>query len=278
MKCWMLLAQTNRCSTRPRPGPNRFATSPSWSWRLPGSFSSWWKESCSMRSCASAAARRPGTEPPQVYGSKPIEIAWTAAPALIVFVLVLVTTRTLWEVDPDPPRAAAGRSCPVRHGHRPPVVVGISLRPLRRPRHSALSRPTSCTFRWVRHRRSPARLPDAEIGGRVPQLLGAPAGGQDRPDSGPHQPHVVPDGPAGFVPRPVRRVLRHATRQHAPPRDRSTLPKTSSAGWPTRKRTRPPRPAIRRRSRAGRKVFLGQSCVNCHRVAGTPARARMPRT
>src|SRR5262249_42608777 len=33
-------------------------------------------------------------EPPQVYGSKPIEIAWTAAPALIVFILVLVTTRT----------------------------------------------------------------------------------------------------------------------------------------------------------------------------------------
>ena len=27
------------------------------------------------------------SEPPQVYGSKPIEIAWTAAPALIVFVL-----------------------------------------------------------------------------------------------------------------------------------------------------------------------------------------------
>src|SRR5438105_2703603 len=27
-------------------------------------------------------------EPAQVYGSKPIEIAWTAAPAMIVFVLV----------------------------------------------------------------------------------------------------------------------------------------------------------------------------------------------
>src|SRR6516165_6536963 len=50
--------------------------------------------------------RRAGTavtEPPQVYGSKPIEIAWTAAPALIVFVLVLVSARTLWEVDVDPP-------------------------------------------------------------------------------------------------------------------------------------------------------------------------------
>src|SRR5262249_53696967 len=44
------------------------------------------------------------TEPPQVYGSKPIEIAWTAAPALIVFVLVLVTARTLWEVNVPPPQ------------------------------------------------------------------------------------------------------------------------------------------------------------------------------
>src|SRR5882724_8587549 len=43
-------------------------------------------------------------EPPQVYGSKPIEIAWTAAPALIVFVLVMVTARTLWEVNVPPPQ------------------------------------------------------------------------------------------------------------------------------------------------------------------------------
>jgi cytochrome c oxidase subunit 2 len=44
-------------------------------------------------------AHVPGSnEPPQVYGSKPIEIAWTAAPALIVFVLTLVIARTEWEV------------------------------------------------------------------------------------------------------------------------------------------------------------------------------------
>jgi cytochrome c oxidase subunit II len=48
------------------------------------------------------------TEPPQVYGSKPIEIAWTAAPALIVFILILVTTRTLWEVKADPPEPRSG--------------------------------------------------------------------------------------------------------------------------------------------------------------------------
>src|SRR6516162_10078083 len=46
--------------------------------------------------------------PPQVYGSKPIEIAWTAAPALVVFVLVLVSARTLWEVNVPPPQPREG--------------------------------------------------------------------------------------------------------------------------------------------------------------------------
>lgn len=47
-------------------------------------------------------------EPPQVYGSVPIEIAWTAAPMLIVFILVLVTARTLWEVKIPEPTPAVG--------------------------------------------------------------------------------------------------------------------------------------------------------------------------
>lgn len=58
------------------------------------------------------------SEPPQVYGSKPIEIAWTAAPALVVFVLTLVIARTEWEVrvDPDnpPPQLKDGRPLRVR--------------------------------------------------------------------------------------------------------------------------------------------------------------------
>jgi len=53
-------------------------------------------------------ASDPSTEPAQVYGSKPIEVAWTAAPALIVFVLVLASTRTLWEVKPNAPAPSAG--------------------------------------------------------------------------------------------------------------------------------------------------------------------------
>jgi cytochrome c oxidase subunit 2 len=50
----------------------------------------------------------PAREPPQVYGSHAIEIAWTAAPALIVFILVLVVTRTLWEVERTRPAPKPG--------------------------------------------------------------------------------------------------------------------------------------------------------------------------
>jgi len=43
-----------------------------------------------------------------VYGSLPIEVAWTVAPALIVFFLVLVVSRTLWKVKPVVPEPHAG--------------------------------------------------------------------------------------------------------------------------------------------------------------------------
>lgn len=46
-------------------------------------------------------------EPPQVYGSNQIELAWTVIPILIVFVLSLVTARTIAEIqDATPPSNA----------------------------------------------------------------------------------------------------------------------------------------------------------------------------
>lgn len=47
--------------------------------------------------------RRPanddGREPPQIYGSTQIELAWTVIPILITVVLVLVTSRTIGEIQ-----------------------------------------------------------------------------------------------------------------------------------------------------------------------------------
>ncbi|HXJ84322.1 MAG TPA: cytochrome c oxidase subunit II, partial [Candidatus Methylomirabilis sp.] len=48
-----------------------------------------------------------GREPPQVYGSHQIEMAWTVAPLLIVVVLFLVTARYIYGIErrPQPPDA-----------------------------------------------------------------------------------------------------------------------------------------------------------------------------
>jgi len=43
------------------------------------------------------------TEAPQIYGSNPIELAWTVVPTLIVFVLFLVTARTIFEIEKTSP-------------------------------------------------------------------------------------------------------------------------------------------------------------------------------
>src|ERR1700689_2944537 len=46
-----------------------------------------------------------GREPPQVYGSNQVEIAWTVIPILIVLVLFLATARVIHSVEdaPEPP-------------------------------------------------------------------------------------------------------------------------------------------------------------------------------
>jgi len=48
-----------------------------------------------------------GSEPPQVYGSNPLELAWTVIPVLIVLVLFLATARVIHAVQdaPQPPGA-----------------------------------------------------------------------------------------------------------------------------------------------------------------------------
>jgi cytochrome c oxidase subunit 2 len=51
-----------------------------------------------FRAGPSRNVNAPPKEPPQVYGSAPIELAWTAGPALVVFLLILVLSRTVFEV------------------------------------------------------------------------------------------------------------------------------------------------------------------------------------
>ena len=55
-----------------------------------------------MTYCIVRYRARPGDdkrEPPQVYGSNPVELAWTVVPILIVFVLITTTTRATYEIQ-----------------------------------------------------------------------------------------------------------------------------------------------------------------------------------
>src|SRR5262245_23756138 len=47
-------------------------------------------------------------EPPQVYGSMPIEVAWTVAPILICLLLFLILARTEYDVRVTPPEPSPG--------------------------------------------------------------------------------------------------------------------------------------------------------------------------
>lgn len=204
-------------------------------------------------------------EPPQLYGSKPIEIAWTAAPALIVFILTLVTTRALWEVRAEPPRPRPGSPAlfvtvighqwwweyryemydgkewgftTANELHIPASESGVD-----RPVYLTLKSADVCHSFWVPRLAGKTDL----IPGRVNTMWFQTAEkglfvGQCAEYCGTQHANmllrVVVESPAEFE--------RWAEGQRRPAAD------VASAA-------------------EGKALFLGQSCVNCHRVRGTAA-------
>jgi cytochrome c oxidase subunit 2 len=216
-------------------------------------------------------------EPPQVYGSKPIEIAWTMAPALIVFVLVLVSARTLWEVNVPPPSPRPGDNT---------LFVTV------------VGRQWWWEYTYDHYNGKPIRA------------VGADGRETDQPVITANELHV-PAGGDG-VPRPVFLTLKSADVCHSfwVPRlagKTDLIPGRVNAMWfqtdqpglyvgqcaeycgtqhanmLLRVVVKPPgdfetwlegqrKPAAEDPAAgAGRKAFLAQSCVNCHRIRGTPA-------
>ena len=139
--------------------------------------SSWSSSACWLRRReVRGTAANDDREPPQVYGSNQVELAWTVIPVLIVVVLFMATARVI--------HASRMRQAGERHRsrrHRPPVLVGISLSRARVVTANELHVPVS----------DPAQ-PDADIHHAAvrrhgSQLLGSSPGRQDGPDSEPHE-------------------------------------------------------------------------------------------
>jgi cytochrome c oxidase subunit 2 len=224
------------------------------------------------RRAAPAAA-----EPPQVYGSKPIEIAWTAAPALVVFVLVLVSARTLWEVNVPPPKPESGDNTLFV------TVVGrqwwweytydhYNGRPLGFTTANELHIPASEPGTDGVKRRVYLTLKSADVAHSfgVPRLAGKTDCIPGRVNSMWFQTEHT-----GLY---VGQCAEYCGTQHAnmlqrvyvdpPDKFQSWLDLQKKERWPVPDDPRLSDPRVA----AGEKAFLAQSCVNCHAVRGTPAK------
>jgi len=197
-----------------------------------------------------------GTEPPQIYGSNQLELAWTVIPILVVFVLVLVTARTTADVQNAklPPGALKIRV--VGHQwwweiHYPDhgvvtaneLHVPVSSRDRRRPTAITLESADVIHSFWV------------------PQLAG--------------KTDVIPNRSNAMWVEPyatgtyLGNCAEYCGTQHAKMLLRVVVESPEDfAKWITSQKA----PAVDDPSvREGRDLFFATSCVNCHRVAGTKA-------
>ena len=146
--------------------------------------------------------------PKQTHGRPALEIGLTILPAMILIGIAIPTVGTIMALAED------RRHRVRRQRHRPAVVVGDRLpgsgRLPRRGDHRA-----DRHERPARHPRGHERAAAGYEPGRDPQLLGAAHQRQARRRAWAH-PDAAPRGRrAGDLRRPVRRVLRTVSRQHA---------------------------------------------------------------
>jgi cytochrome c oxidase subunit 2 len=212
------------------------------------------------------SSRTDATEPAQVYGSQPIEIAWTAAPAMIVFVLVLVTVRTLWTVKAPPPQPEPGDNAlfvtvvgkqwwwEYTYDHYDGKALGFTTaNELHVPAvEEDVSRPVYLTLKSA----------DVSHSYWVPRL----AGKIDLIPGRTNHLWFQTDQPGLYL----GQCAEYCGTQHAHMLLRVNVdPPDEFTRWLADQQ----KPAVDDPSvRSGRDVFLRQSCVNCHQVRGTSAK------
>ncbi len=193
-------------------------------------------------------------EPPQVYGSHPVELAWTVAPLIVVAVLFLVTSRVVFSLKPRTPHAGALRVEVVGHQwwweFRYPDLGVVTANELHvplgdTPRPVFLSLQTADVIHsfWV-----PALAGKTDlIPNRVNQLWIEP-----------HEPGVY-----------LGQCAEYCGTQHAHMRLRVVVePEADFRRWVVDQRQPAPRvPGVD----VGRAVFTSLTCASCHTIRGTDA-------
>jgi len=206
---------------------------------------------------------RPGDderEPPQVYGSNQLELAWTVVPIIIVFVLSLVTVRTILalQIDEQPP------------GWMPVTVVGHQWWwEFVYPEYGFT---TANELHVPTGRAAFLSLRSADVVHSfwVPQL----AGKTDLIPNRENHMWIEPQKPGLYV----GQCAEYCGTQHANMLLRIYVhtPEEFERWAVAEARDAADGPAAQEdpAAKAGREIFLTTSCINCHAVRGTVANGR----
>ncbi len=199
------------------------------------------------------------SEPPQVYGSNQIELAWTVMPVLIVFVLILVTSRTIADIQNRKPPPGTIKATVVGHQWwweiRYPDLGIVTANELHVPASTG-----------DKHQPTFLKLQSADVAHSfwVPQLAG-------KTDLIPNRENLMwiePTKPGTYLgncaeycgtqhARMLIRVVVHSPEDF----DRWAKEQQQSA-------------AVTTNAPDSRKAFFANSCVNCHTIGGTSAQGK----
>ncbi len=197
-----------------------------------------------------------GREPPQVYGSNQVELAWTVIPVLIVVALFMATARVIATVQNASPPASAIEVIAIGHQfwweYRYPRLDVVTANEL----HVPVSNPDHPTPTFIK-----LLSADTDHSFWVPRLAGKTDLIPNHPNSmwiDPHETGVYLGQCAQYCGVQHAKMLIRVYVQSRDEFDR----------WIQEQR--PPAFAKAPASQ-GRQIFETTACVNCHTVAGTAA-------
>src|SRR5262245_25258509 len=198
-------------------------------------------------------------EPPQVYGSTQIELAWTIIPCLIVLVLFLTTARVIHAVQDAHKPSGALDVTVIGHQFwwefRYPGLGIVTANELHIPvSDPARPRPTFMTLLSA----------DTDHSFWIPEL----AGKTDLIPNRVNRMWVDPHRPGLFL----RQCAQYCGTQHGKMLLRIVV--DSDVDFETWVRAQQQPAAHDEAVTAGRRVFETTACLNCHAVAGTAANGR----
>src|SRR6201988_588817 len=196
-------------------------------------------------------------EPPQVYGSNQIELAWTVLPILIVFVLILVTSRTIADIQNRKPTTGSVNATVVGHQWwweiRYPELGIVTANELHVPASTEGN-----------HRPTFLKLQSADVAPSfwVPQLAG-------KTDLIPNRENlmwIAPSEPGTYL----GNCAEYCGTQHARMLIRVVVhTREDFERWVKAQQ----QPAVADTSASeGRKIFFANSCLSCHAIRGTSAK------